>query len=113
MQIIGNEARCLGVNVMKRVEDNVKKGKTGVFYSALALNSFRSDPNNIKDLLGLECAFFSFKGEIPHIACKMPLALAWVDHPRPNIFQKDRYSFGSIALVVEIFSRAEIKILFN
>jgi hypothetical protein len=50
---------------MRRVEDNVKKGKKGVFYFALALNSFRSDLGNKKDLLGLECALFFFKGEIP------------------------------------------------
>ncbi len=83
MQIIGNEAGCLGVDVMRRVEDSVKKGKKGVFYSTLALNSFRSDPDNRKDLLGLECALFSFKGEIPHIVCKMPSTLARVDHRRP------------------------------
>lgn len=110
MQITGNEAGCLGVDVMRRVEDSVKKGKKGVFYSALALNSFRSDPGNRRDLLGLECALSSFKGEIPHIACKMPSALARADHPRPNIFRKDRYSIGSVALVVELFSRAEIRI---
>jgi hypothetical protein len=40
----------------------------------------------------------------------MPSALAWADHPRPNIFQKDRYSISSVALVVELFSRAKIKI---
>jgi hypothetical protein len=72
MQITGNEAACMGVDVMRRVEDSVKKGKKGVFYFALALNSFRSDPGNRRDLLGLECALSSFKGEIPHIACKMP-----------------------------------------
>jgi hypothetical protein len=71
---------------MKRVKDSVKKGKKGVFYSALALNSFGLDLDNRRDLLGLECALFSFKGEIPHIVCKMPLALARADHPRP-IFQ--------------------------
>jgi hypothetical protein len=38
------------------------------------------------------------------------VALAWVDHPRPNIFRKDRYSISSVALVVELFSRAKIKI---
>ncbi len=110
MQITGNEVGCLGVDVMRRVKDSVKKGKTGVFYFALALNSFRSDPGNRRDLLGLECALSSFKGEIPHIACKMPLALAWANHPRPNIFRKDIYSIGSVALVVELFSKAEIKI---
>ncbi|KAH8932840.1 hypothetical protein BDL97_18G000100, partial [Sphagnum fallax] len=110
MQITSNEVGCLGIDVMRRVEDNVKKGKKGVFYSALALNSFRSDPGNRRDLLGLECALSSFKGEIPHIACKMPSALARADHPRPNIFRKDRYSIGSVALVVELFSRAEIRI---
>jgi len=31
MQIIGNEVGSLGVNVMKRVEDSVKKGKKGSF----------------------------------------------------------------------------------
>jgi hypothetical protein len=47
---------------MRRVEDNVKKGKKkGVFYSALALNSF-----NKRDLLGLECALSSMpKNHIP------------------------------------------------
>ncbi|CAM6000293.1 unnamed protein product [Sphagnum balticum] len=40
----------------------------------------------------------------------MPSALARADHPRPNIFRKDRYSIGSVALVVELFSRAEIRI---
>jgi hypothetical protein len=33
-----------------------------------------------------------------------------VDHPRPNIFSKYRFSIGSIALVVELFSRAETTI---
>jgi hypothetical protein len=111
MHIIGNEAGCLGVDVMKRVENSVKKGKKGVFYySTFALNSFRSDLDNRKDLLGLECALSSFKGEIPHIACKMPSALAWADHARPNIFRKDRYSIGSVALMVELFSKAKIRI---
>jgi hypothetical protein len=64
---------------MRRVEDSVKKGKKGVLYSSLVLNSFRLDPGNRKDLLGLECALSSFKGEIPHIACKMPLTLAWAN----------------------------------
>jgi len=40
----------------------------------------------------------------------MPSALARADHPRPNIFRKDRYSIGGVALVVELFSRAEIMI---
>jgi len=110
MQITSNEARCLGVDVMRRVEDSVKKGKKGIFYSALALNSFRSDPGNRREILGLECALSSFKGEIAHIVCKMPSALARADHPRPNIFRKDKYSIGSVALMVELFSRAEIKI---
>ncbi len=61
---------------MRRVKDGFKKGKKGFFNYALTLNSFRLDPNNWRDLLGLECAFSSFKGEIPHIAFKMPLALA-------------------------------------
>ena len=110
MQIIDNEVGCLGVDVMKRVEDDIKRRKKGVFSSASALNSFRSDPGNRRDLLGLECALPSFKGEIPHVACKKPSALARADHPRPNIFRKDRYSIGSVAPVVELFLRAEIGI---
>ncbi len=31
MQITGNEAGCLGVDVMRRVEDSVKKGKKAFF----------------------------------------------------------------------------------
>jgi hypothetical protein len=58
----------------------------------------------------LSSALSSFKGEIPHIACKMPLALARANHPRPNIFLKGRYSISSITLVVELFSKAEIRI---
>jgi hypothetical protein len=66
---------------MKKVEDSVKKGKKCIFYFALALNSSRLNPGNRKDLLGLEGALSSFRGEIPYIACKMLLA-----HPRPNMF---------------------------
>jgi hypothetical protein len=95
---------------MRRVEDSVKKGKIGVFYSALALNSFKLNLGNRRDLLGLECALSSFKGEIPHIACKMPSAFARANHPRPNIFRKERYFIGSVALVVELFSRVKIRI---
>ncbi len=35
--------------------------------------------------MGLECALSSFKGEIPHITCKMPLALARAEQPREVI----------------------------
>ena len=110
MQIIGNEVGCLGVDVIKKVEDSAIEGKKGVFSSASVLNSFGLDPGNSRDLLGLECALFSFKGEILHVACKKPSALARADHSRPNIFRKDRYSIGSVAPVVELFSRAEIGI---
>lgn len=110
MQITDNEAGCLGVDVIRRVEDGANKKQQGVFSSASAPNSFRLDPGNRRDLLGLECALPSPKGEIPHVACKMPPALARADHPRPNIFRKDRYSIGSVAPVVELFSRAEIGI---
>jgi hypothetical protein len=57
-----------------------RKEKKEFFYSAVALNSFRPEPSNRRDLLRLECALSSFKGEIPHIACKMPSALARADH---------------------------------
>jgi len=40
MQITGNEAGCLGVNVMRRVEDNVKKGKKGVFFFYFSFKLF-------------------------------------------------------------------------
>ncbi len=103
MQITNNEVGCLGANVMKKVEDSVKKGKKSIFNSTLVLNLFRLDPGNRRDLLGLECALSSFKGEIPYIVCKMPSALARTDHPRPNIFQKDKYSIGSVALAVKLF----------
>jgi hypothetical protein len=76
MQITSNEVGCLGANVMKRLEIVSRNGKKGIFYSTLALNSFRLDPGNRRDVLGLECALSSFKGEIPHIVCKMPSALA-------------------------------------
>ncbi len=86
------------------------KEKKAFLNSALVLNSFRSNLGNRRDLLGLDCALSSFKGEIPHIMCKMPLALAWADHPRPNSFQKDKYSIGSVALVVELLLKVEIRI---
>jgi RNA-directed DNA polymerase len=108
MQITGNEVGCLGVDVIRKVEDGVRKRKKGPF--VLVSNSFRSDPGNSRDLLGLECALLSFKGKISHVACKKPSALARADHSRPNIFRKDRYSIGSVAPVVELFSRAEIGI---
>ncbi len=88
MQIIGNEVGCLGVDVMRRVEDYVKKGKKGAFYFALASNFFRLNPSNRRDLLGLECALSSFKGEIPRNACKMPLPLLGWTTQDPTSFKK-------------------------
>jgi len=101
---------CLKVDVMRKVEDGARKRKKGPFSLVSISNSFRLDPDNSRDLLGLECALLSFEGKIPHVVCKKPSALARVDHSRPNIFQKDKYSISSVALVVEPFSRAEIGI---
>lgn len=110
MQITGNEVGCLGVDVIRKVEDGARKRKKGSFSFVSVSNSFRLDPGNSRDLLGLECALLSFKGKISHVACKKPSALARADHSRPNIFRKDRYSIGSVAPVAEPFSRAEIGI---
>ncbi|KAL4179053.1 hypothetical protein AMTRI_Chr13g118140 [Amborella trichopoda] len=110
MQIIGNEVGCLGVDVMRKVGDGARKRKKGPFSLVSIPNSFRLDPGNSRDLLGLECALLSLEGKIPHVACKKPSALALADHSRPNIFRKDRYSIGSVAPVVEPFARAEIGI---
>ena len=110
MQITGNEVGCLGVDVMRKVEDGARRRREAPFFFVSVPNSFRLDPGNSRDLWGLECALPSFKGEISHVACKKPSALARADHSRPNIFRKDRYSIGSVTPVVELFSRAEIGI---
>lgn len=110
MQITGNEVGCLGVDVIRKVEDGAGRREKAPFSSVSVPNSFRLDPGNSRDLLGLECALPSFKCKISHVARKKPSAFARADHSRPNIFRKDRYSIGSVAPVVELFPRAEIAI---
>ncbi len=77
------------------MEDSVKKGRKGIFKLPLALNSSRSDPSNKQDLLELECALSSFRGDIPHM------------------FWKDRFFIGSVAPMVELFQELKLGFLFT